>query len=463
MKFQFRVAPDVPVATSGDSRYILRLMSSLPFKSDRFSRRRFLVGSASAPFVAALPLGKPAQSGRSETLGLGFIGLGNRGFQLLRMVADDPGIDVISCGDLWTPHFDRLREFGMKRSFYTPMWIKVLHANNLDGVLVALPDHLQLQVVEEALRRGKKVYVEPPATCRWDEWSRLKAQAAENSAASLYWGSQQLSSAAAETARQWLAEGRIGTLLSIEGEATGYWGGFSPVPPGATLQERNWKWFHDKGPERDFDAHRFFTWGGYSEYSAGITMRHFQHLLAAIHSAHPLPAPSKVSSLGGNHRLDQRWDLPDRVFSRIEFSEGPPFHLSAIEQEGPPELLVTLRGSEGWIEYSQVTVRQFRAARYLEPAFAWPKQFRTAYAREIGDGTEDIPASRQGTPPPVEEVTVEADGTRLHLTRFFESIRAGRTGVLHEAQGNAELIGHLARISLETGAAAAPGDAAPAG
>ncbi len=434
-------------------------MKSRPLSQfDRPTRRRFLQNTAVAPFITAPLIGQFSQSGSEAPLGIGFIGMGNRGFQLLRLVADDPGINVVSCGDLWTPHFDRLRELGMRRSFFTPMWIKVLLAEHLDGVIVALPDHLSAQVVEEALHRGKRVYVEPPGTYRWEEWANIKTKSTDRPTSSLYWGAQQLSSATARTAAQWLANDKIGELLSIEGEASGYWGGFSPIPPGATLQKRNWDWFLNEGPEREFDAHRFFTWGGYSDYSAGITMRHFQHLLAAIHTVRPLAKPVKVTSLGGIERQDSRWDLPDRVFSRVEFAEGPAIYLSAVEQEGPPRFLVTLQGSEGRIEFSPASVRRFRAGRYVEPALAWPNRYRSAYAKELGGETEDISPGVEANQAPVEEIKVEADGTRLHLTGFFESIRSGRTGVIHEAMEHAELIGHLAHRSLTTGSASVPGD-----
>jgi len=444
------------VATPAFSRYILRLMSCRLPGFDRSNRREFL--QAVSPLLLTPLRGQFAQPGSSDKLGLGFIGMGNRGFQLLRMVADDPGVDIVSCGDIWTPHFDRLRELKMKRSFYTPMWIKVLMAEHLDGVIVALPDHLSAMVVEEALHRGKRVYVEPPGTHRWEEWGKIKAKSGERPTSLLYWGAQQLSSTSARTAAQWLADGKIGTLLSVEGEAGGYWGGFSPIPPGATLQERNWNWFLNGGSEREFDAHRFFTWGGYSDYSGGIAMRHFQHLLAAIQVVRPLATPVKVSSLGGSERQDSRWDLPDRVLTRVEFADGPPIYLSAVEQEGPPWFRVNLQGSEGRIEFSGTSVRQFHAGRYLEPALAWPNRYRTAYAKEIGLETVDIPADVEANQSPVEEIKAEADGTREHLAGFFKAVRSGQTGIAHEAMEHSELIGHLARRALSAGSAAVPED-----
>jgi myo-inositol 2-dehydrogenase/D-chiro-inositol 1-dehydrogenase len=150
------------------------------------SRRQFLARSAGLA-GASLGLGvctRDSASGDPEgrPIGLGFIGVGDRGTQLLGSALRLPGTRVLGIADVDPAHLKRgadvAREHGPR---LTTDWEALLDEKDLEAVFIASPVYLHTQHGLAALRAGKHVYLEKPmaltgADCLAVERAALEAE-----------------------------------------------------------------------------------------------------------------------------------------------------------------------------------------------------------------------------------------------------------------------------------------------
>src|SRR5260370_1998920 len=129
----------------------------------RMTRRDF---NKPAPAVglatAATALSAGRAFGANERVRLGFIGLGNRGDQVLDAFLVHKDCEVVSVCDLWQPYLD----FAAKKSGTSPKlhedYHEVLDRKDVDAVVIATPDHWHALQTVHACEAKKDVYVEKP-------------------------------------------------------------------------------------------------------------------------------------------------------------------------------------------------------------------------------------------------------------------------------------------------------------
>jgi len=129
------------------------------------SRRRLLcraaawtAGGVAVPyFIPAAALAAGARPGANDRIGIGYIGVGRRGNQLMRL---PPEGRIVAAADV-----DRRRAettaAARKCRAYTD-YRKMLESEDVDAVVVATPDHWHALPSIHACRAGKDVYCEKP-------------------------------------------------------------------------------------------------------------------------------------------------------------------------------------------------------------------------------------------------------------------------------------------------------------
>ena len=162
------------------------------------SRRTFLkrsalstTGSVLAAKTALTPSSASAQRNR-EKIRMGFIGVGNRGSQLLKAFMSFRDAEITALCDVYQPYLTRDRsqvnsrfidELGgtvpqMGETFpnnvekYTD-FRKLLDNKDIDAVCIATPDHWHAVQTIMALEAGKDVYVEKPLTITIHEGRKM--------------------------------------------------------------------------------------------------------------------------------------------------------------------------------------------------------------------------------------------------------------------------------------------------
>ncbi|MFH1739714.1 MAG: Gfo/Idh/MocA family oxidoreductase, partial [bacterium] len=109
--------------------------------SSTLTRREFVKTGAVA--TAAMTAVTSAQRvlGANERIRLGFIGIGNRGGQLLDPTLRQKDVDVVVLCDVYQPYLDKWAEkvggdVATSRDFR-----QLIERNDIDAVFIATPDH----------------------------------------------------------------------------------------------------------------------------------------------------------------------------------------------------------------------------------------------------------------------------------------------------------------------------------
>ena len=148
--------------------------------SEKESRRSFIAKTTVA--AAGVSMGIPAISasnasriiGANDKIKMGFIGIGNRGSQLLRMFMQYDDVEVTAFCDVYQPYVSRDRskvssryleelngripqlgeKFPKQPKAYSD-YRKLLEDNDIDAVCIAAPDHWHPLKRFRPFRRGK--------------------------------------------------------------------------------------------------------------------------------------------------------------------------------------------------------------------------------------------------------------------------------------------------------------------
>src|SRR5665647_120247 len=158
-------------------------------KKETSTRREFMAKSTAASAGLLIGANTFASSMESGTVGandkirVGFIGIGNRGSQLLALFMQETDCEIAALCDIYKPYLKRDRslvdprylktmpgqvpkmgEKFPKEPVYYDNYRKLLEDKSIDAVCIATPDHWHAIMMIEAVRAGKDVYVEKPLT-----------------------------------------------------------------------------------------------------------------------------------------------------------------------------------------------------------------------------------------------------------------------------------------------------------
>lgn len=166
-----------------------------------------------APALAAAKL-----SAQASTIGVGMIGVGNRGGHLLKQVLEVPGTSVRAISDLKPDRLDRAATAAAKdKPAIVRDWRQLLERKDVDAVHVATPCDLHVEMATAALKAGKHVYLEKPAGIEPKSIGELvKVARASNKV--LIIGQQLRSSKRLQHMVARLREGLVGDILMVKAQ-----------------------------------------------------------------------------------------------------------------------------------------------------------------------------------------------------------------------------------------------------
>jgi len=191
----------------------------------QLSRRKFIgttaIGMAGITFLPSL------QSCKSEVadtdIKLGFIGLGRQALFLLNGFLQIDGVKVLAGCDVYGRK--RQRFLTAVNNFYTEAGEKVrvdiyekyqdlLQREDIDAVVIAVPDHAHAMIAVAACKAGKDVYLEKPMTFTIREGQVLRQVVREETRV-LAIGSQQRSDANFQHAVNLVQAGGLGVIEKV--------------------------------------------------------------------------------------------------------------------------------------------------------------------------------------------------------------------------------------------------------
>jgi hypothetical protein len=269
-------------------------------ENNGISRRDFLGRSAAAaagftilPSYVVSGLGHRAPSDRLNIAG---VGVGGRGFAVLRAMEDTENI-VALCDVDWRyarncfDHYPNAKKYWDWRVMYDEM------GDDIDAVMVASSDHTHAAIAAHAITMGKHVFVEKPLTHTVYE-SRLLTNLAKEYKVATQMGNQGASDEGVNQMIEWIAEGVIGEVTRVESftDRPIWPQGLNPpteeMPVPDTL---DWDLFVGPAPMRPY--HEIYTpWNfrGWWDFGTGALGDMACHILHPVFEALQLGYPTKV-------------------------------------------------------------------------------------------------------------------------------------------------------------------------
>jgi predicted dehydrogenase len=254
---------------------------------------------------------------------LGFIGVGNRGSQLLDAFLKHSDAEVTGICDLFAPYLDRAkRRIGRDVASYSD-FRKLIESKDVDAVVIATPDHWHALQTIAACRAGKDVYVEKPLSITVREGRRMVEVARENKCI-VQVGTHRRSSALYTKLAKEVADGAIGKVTVARAYRLSNMSpkGIGKSPPGPPPGDLDWDMWVGPRPARKFQAtiapYKFRWWHEYSSQMANWGV----HYLDAIRWLTGELAPASVCAMGGKFAVDDDRTIPDTMEATFQFASG---------------------------------------------------------------------------------------------------------------------------------------------
>jgi glucose-fructose oxidoreductase len=209
-------------------------------QNQQLSRRQALkVGTAAAAGIAVpviVPshvLGNADTPPPSERVTLGHIGVGNRGGFLLNATQSGRGIQSLAVADCFQKRRDAAA--GKIQGTAYADFRQILDRDDIDGVVIATPDHWHVPIALMAARAGKDCYVEKPLGLTLEQ--NVVCQKVFHEQKRIFqYGTQQREAKHQQFGRELVRSGKLGELRAIEVKAPNGGSGGStaaaPVPDG---------------------------------------------------------------------------------------------------------------------------------------------------------------------------------------------------------------------------------------
>jgi predicted dehydrogenase len=366
-------------------------------------------------------------SGANERLNLGFIGLGNRGDQVLDAFLAHSDAQVTAVCDLYQPYMDFACKKISEKHGNIPKqfkdYRKLLEQKDIDAVVICTPDHWHALQTIHAAQAGKDVYVEKPLSLTIHE-GRQMVKAIEKYNRICQVGIHRRSVPVCAEAAELVRSGYIGKVtvarsFHIQNE----WPkGIGNPPNSEPPADLNWDEWLGPAPKVPYNKNRtFYRFRWFYDYSGGQVTNFGVHYIDFIHWAIGIDMPEAVTAIGGKFAgiddnreipdtLEVIWKYPNDVL--VTFSQ---FNATAA-QWSLPGCEVEIRGTKG-------TLYLFGDGYEIVPDVIKAKEFpaRTPLNKDLDR------EYREGAKPVIEGKKVRGKSTAdttYHARNFIDCVKS---------------------------------------
>ncbi len=417
------------------------------------TRRKFLKSSAMTTGVSLMgaPAIVSAQSSKDK-IRMGFIGIGNRGSQLLNNFILNRDVEVAAFCDIYEPYLRRdyskvhrrfIDELGgripkMEEKISGNVkrykdFRKLLDDRDIDAVCSATPDHWHAVQAIAAMEAGKDVYVEKPLTIALAE-GRKMVEVAQRTKSVTQVGLHRRSSKIYRELAEIGPEGLIGktTVGRAFRISNMYPDGIGKARHEDPPDGFDWDMWLGPRAYRPFQynihPYRFRWWKSYSTQMGNWGV----HYMDAIRWLTGETAPAAVSANGGKYVLDDDRTIPDTMEVTFEFASGANIVFGIYEASGgtglPDGGEIELRGTKANLI---VTERYYKVIPGRAGQFQTWDKLADPFERHLE--TRDNP-------------------TGNHIRNFLDCVKSREKCWCDIEDGHRSTsFAHLANIALETG------------
>jgi predicted dehydrogenase len=302
--------------------------------------RRNLIGAT----LAAARFARGASPNSAVTVGV--LGTGSRGTFVSTMMAKNTPARIVALCDL----FDEKMEQATKSiGVENPKLYKDFHqmlASDIDAIIIATPVFLHAEHFEAAVRAGKHIYIEKPASMDVEGCKRvMKAADGADRKLNITFGFQRRYAMVYQKAKQLADSGAIGPIQLgfarfIKSESA--WNEKESVPPPKT------------------DKEKIVGWHEWKNLSGDLIVENNVHSIDVLNW---FLGGRPVSAIGaGGTTTPKQGDMRDHNFVAFEYKNGVQGQLSGttLAPNGYRDVMEQFFGASGMIETSENHWRHFR-------------------------------------------------------------------------------------------------------
>ncbi len=388
------------------------------------NRREFLGGSA-AMMVGIPRIGAVATHANrriTDTVSVGFIGMGVRGQQLMKAVRQrGRGMSVLAVCDVMGSHLAAGRRLADAEVGAYSDYRYLLDDKAIDAVVIATPLHLHFPMAMDAISVGKHVYCEK--TMAHDIGQTLKLwAAASHSRAVFQVGYQERSNPLFRQVKKLIDSGSCGKITYIDCQ----W-------------NRNGDW---RRPVLDPRLETLVNWRMYNAFSGGLMAELCSHQVDLVNwllGSHP----SGVVGMGGIDYWRDGRETFDNVTAIYRYEGGVKARFTALTTNAKEGFRMRFYGTKATLEVNRDSDQQ---------GILFPERYPHEDALPV-DGitgaTESAQWLAEGIPISVDEAHGLADSTANAIREFAESITHGTLPVSNARSGAMSSIAvHMANAAM---------------
>ena len=308
--------------------------------------------------------------GANDRINTGFIGIGNRGTQLLHLFMEQPDCEVAGLCDVYQPYTSRnyaavspryIKDMGsripkMGEKFpgkvkeYTD-YRRMLDNKDIDAVCIATPDHWHALHTIDAIKAGKDVFVEKPLSKTIAE-GRAMVEVGANSKQIITVGLNRRGAPTFQKLAKEIPAGKIGKITFAQAchVSNMFPKGIGKLRPETPPSDFNWDMWLGPRAFRPYQyniAPYMFRW--WEDYANQISNNGI-HYLDLIRWLLDEEAPTSISAHGGNFAIDDDRTIPDTMHVTYEFGSGVIVTINILEASSGsflPSGFLEFRGTKG--------------------------------------------------------------------------------------------------------------------
>ena len=395
--------------------------------------------------------------GANDKIRMGFIGIGNRGSELLGLFMQQPDCEIAALCDIYEPYLQRDRskvnqrwidiygskipkmseQFPAKPKLFSD-FRKLIDDKSIDAVCIATPDHWHAYITIAAIRAGKDVYCEKPLTNTLVEGRKMvQAQASSKQVVAV--GMNRRGNIAYQKLATIVHGGKLGKIIRGRSVYAGqlYPNGIGKLKPEDPPKDFNWDMWLGPRAFRPYQfniaPYMFRWWNDYSSQLGNWGVHHMDAMRWLMGET----APLYISAHGGNYLLDHDATIHDTDVVTFEFASGKIMTYEILESTG----------GYGLFPYGELEVRGVHGV---------------AFANEGGYRIRpNSPGQFQRWDKPFDEETFDnqtrllndassADSTTGLIRNFLDCVKSRQTPLCPLEEGHRSTsLAHLANIALK--------------
>ena len=266
-----------------------------------------------------------------DKIRLGVIGVNGRGKGMASGLAKMPECEITYICDVDSRAMESciamIRDITGKSPKGETDLRKMVKAEDVDGVVIATPDHWHVPAAVLAMREGKHVYLEKPISHSPSE-NEIILEAAAKYGTVVQGGNQRRSWPNVVAAIEEIRAGNIGEVHFAKGWYTNArksigTGKVVPVP-----QWLDWELWQGPAPREDYrDNIIHYNWHWFRNWGTGEAMNNGMHFVDLIRWGLGVELPTHVDSIGDRYYYDDDCEYPDTQMIAFQFGDKAACHM----------------------------------------------------------------------------------------------------------------------------------------